>query len=85
MKKSSFKAAFGPFTLFDFFFLLEIQKMKVDLQAKGQLAQQEGLGVFLQVHRSKLWQEEPKAGRAGLCSQDTPKQLPQLAGARPPM
>ena len=47
MKKSSFKAAFGPFTLFDFFFLLEIQKMKVDLQAKGQLAQQEGLGVFL--------------------------------------
>ena len=49
--------------------------MKFNLQAKGPTAQKEGLWVFLCVFRSKLWQEEPRAGRAGLCSQEAPEKL----------
>lgn len=54
--------------------------MKFNLQAKGPTAQKEGLWVFLCVFRTKLWQEEPRAGRAGLCSQEAPEKLPLRAG-----
>lgn len=49
--------------------------MKFSLQAKGPMAQK-GLGVFLCVFRPKLWQEESKVGRAGLCSQEAPEKIP---------